>query len=87
VEIRKHVCREEGPTTGTSIRLTGGEVCLAIEAWLVAHGVRIQGPRTITVNRNLCKSGHIYVDPSGYVIVPAEHSACPEKGDHDCSYR
>ena len=52
MNIEKHICREEGGTIkGTSIHLTGDEVCLAIEAWLVAHGVHIRGPRTITVNR------------------------------------
>jgi hypothetical protein len=62
----------EGRTTfgpGVSVELTGAEVATAIDAWLVAHGVHINGPRTITVNGNLCKSGLVYVDPSGFVIA------------------
>ena len=58
---------EYGP--GVSVELTGDEVATAIEAWLVAHDVNVSGPRTITVNGNLCKVGHVYVDPSGFVIV------------------
>ncbi len=58
---------EYGP--GVSIELTGAEVATAIDAWLVAHGVYVSGPRTVTVNGNLCESGHIYVDPSGFAIA------------------
>ncbi len=54
---------------GVSIELTGDEVATAIYAWLVAHGVHVNGPRTVTVNSELCKSGDVYVDPSGFVIV------------------
>lgn len=53
---------------GVSIQLTGDEVAIAIDAWLVAHRVHVSGPRTITVNGELCDSGEIYVDPSGFVI-------------------
>lgn len=53
---------------GVSIQLTGDEVATAIDAYLVAHGVHVDGPRTITVNDELCKRGHVYVDPSGFVI-------------------
>ena len=55
---------------GVSIELTGCEVATAIVAWLVSHGAHIFGPRTITVNGKLCKTGNIYVDPSGFVITP-----------------
>jgi hypothetical protein len=58
---------EYGP--GVSIELTDDEVARAIDAWLVALGVCVSGPRTITVNGELCKSGRIYVDPSGFVIA------------------
>ena len=61
----------KGPTEygpGASIKLTGAEVATAIDAYLVAHGVHVDGPRTITVNGGLCKKGEIYVDPSGFVI-------------------
>ena len=57
---------EHGP--GVSIHLTGDEVALAIDAWLVANRVRVFGPRTVTVNGELCDMGQMYVDPSGYVI-------------------
>lgn len=59
---------EYGP--GVSIELDGNEVATAIDAWLVAHGVHVSGPRTITVNGELCEAGQIYVDPSGFVITP-----------------
>jgi hypothetical protein len=39
---------EFGP--GVEITLTGDEVAIAIDAWLVAHGVYVSGPRTIRVN-------------------------------------
>ena len=55
---------------GVSIELDGNEVATAIDAWLVAHGAHVSGPRTITVNGKLCKVGNIYVDPSGFVITP-----------------
>jgi len=72
VEIEQHICREEGGTIkGTSIHLSGDEVCMAIETWLVAHGVHIRGSRTITVNRDLCDCGNVFVDPSGRVIANA----------------
>ncbi len=54
---------------GVDIKLTGNEVAMAIDAWLVAHGVHVNGPRTITVNGHLCKAGRVYVDPSGFVIA------------------
>jgi hypothetical protein len=53
---------------GIQIELTGEEVAIAIHAWLVAHGVFIDGARTIRVNGELCQSGGVYVDPSGNVI-------------------
>jgi hypothetical protein len=57
---------EYGP--GVSISLSGDEVATAIAAYLVARGVHVSGPRTTSVNGSLCKSGHIYVDPEGFVI-------------------
>ena len=57
---------------GVSIELTGDEVAVAIDAWLVAHGVHVSGPRTITVNGELCNDGEVYVDPSGFVIAGGE---------------
>lgn len=61
---------EYGP--GVSIELTGDEVATAIDSWLVAHGVHVQGPRTITVNGEPCEVGKVYVDPSGFVIARGE---------------
>lgn len=55
---------------GVAIELTGDEVAVAISAWLVAHGVHVDGPRTVTVNGELCDLGQVYVDPSGFVISP-----------------
>lgn len=57
---------EFGP--GVDIDLTGDEVATAISSWLVAHGVHVEGARTITVNGELCEHGNVYVDPSGFVI-------------------
>jgi hypothetical protein len=58
---------EYGP--GVSIELTGDEVAVAICAYLAAHEVYYQGPRTVTVNGELCQSGRVYVDPSGFVVA------------------
>lgn len=62
---------EFGP--GVSIELTGDEVAIAIDAYLVSHGVHIRGSRTITVNGELCEEGHVYVDPSGFVVDNGRH--------------
>lgn len=53
---------------GVDILLTGDEVATAISAYLVAHGVYVDGARTITVNGDLCERGRIYVDPGASVI-------------------
>lgn len=57
---------------GVDISLTGDDVALAISAFLVAHDVHVNGPRTITVNGKLCTGGNVYVDPSGFVISDGE---------------
>lgn len=57
---------EYGP--GVDIFLTGCDVAMAISAYLVAHDIHVVGPRTITVNKELCDCGKVYVDPSGFVI-------------------
>lgn len=54
--------------TGVQINLTGDEVATAIDAYLVAHGIHVNGPRTIRVNGSPYMAGEIYVDPSGFVI-------------------
>lgn len=53
---------------GVVVKLSGAEVAIAINTYLVAHGVHVSGPRTVTVNNELCKSGRVCVDPSGFVI-------------------
>lgn len=57
---------------GVSIDLTGEEVATAIAAFLVAHDINISGARTITINGEPCESGHVYVDPSGFIISDGE---------------
>jgi hypothetical protein len=59
---------EYGP--GVAIELEGEEIAVAIDAFLVARGFLVSGPRTITVNGILIDSGRVYVDPSGSVITP-----------------
>ena len=54
---------------GVTVELTGDEVAVAIEAWLVAHGVHVRGARTITVNGELCEAGDVYVDPGAFVMA------------------
>lgn len=63
---------EYGP--GVTIELMGNEVHAAIDSYLVAHSIYVGGPRTITVNGEICKdvSCEIYVDPSGFVIADGE---------------
>ena len=58
---------EYGP--GVSIDLTGDEVATAIDSYLVAHGIHVSGARTITVSGELCQTGRVYVDPSGFVMT------------------
>jgi len=58
---------EYGP--GVEINLTGNEVATAIDAYLVSHGVYVDGARTVTVNGELCEVGRVYVDPAGCVVT------------------
>lgn len=53
---------------GVEIHLSGAEVATAIDAYLVAQGVIVRGPRTIQVNGELCETGRVFVDPSGFVV-------------------
>lgn len=48
------------------IDLTGDEIATAIDAYLVTRGTHCFGPRTITVNGQLCGHGRVVID--GYVI-------------------
>jgi hypothetical protein len=54
--------------TAVKIVLSGNDVAVAIDAWLVARRVIVVGARTISVNGELCSHGEVYVDPSGYVL-------------------
>jgi hypothetical protein len=54
---------------GIKIELCGDEVALAIQKLLAQRGVFISGPRTITVNGDLCDYGEVSIDPSGFVII------------------
>jgi hypothetical protein len=62
-----HGTTQFGP--GVLIELTGDEVAQAIDAWLVAHGIRVNGPRSVRVNEEFCSQSEVYVDPSGYVMA------------------
>lgn len=57
---------------GVSITLSGNEVAIAIDAYLVAHGIHVDGPRTITMNGELMSKTKVYVDPAGFVICEGE---------------
>jgi len=61
---------EYGP--GIEINLTGDELAKALTAYLVAHDVHIDGPRTVRINGDLCDDVRIYVDPSGNVYTGGE---------------
>lgn len=66
---------QHGPSNfwrGVSINLTGDDVATAIDAYLVAHGVHVSGPRTVTVDGKLVNEAEVYVDPSGFVIADGE---------------
>ncbi len=58
---------EYGP--GVLIELDGNELAVAIDAYLVAHRIHVNGPRTTTVNGALCAHASVYVDPSGFAMV------------------
>lgn len=65
VDYGKH---DTGFGGGVEIHLSGDEVATAIDAYLVSHGVIVRGPRTIQVNGELCETGRVFVDPSGFVV-------------------
>lgn len=52
---------------GVEISLSGDELATAIDAYLVAHGICVRGPRTVRVNGEMCESARVFVDPSGFV--------------------
>lgn len=53
---------------GVKIDLSGYEVAAAINAFLCAHYVYVDGPRTIRVNGELIEKGSVCIDPSGFVM-------------------
>lgn len=53
---------------GVSITLSGHEVARAIYAYLVAHGIHVDGPKTVSSEGKLMGDTLVYVDPSGFVI-------------------
>jgi hypothetical protein len=53
---------------GVEINLTGEDVALAIDAYLVAHNIHVRGARTISINGELCEFGEVYVDPGAFVM-------------------
>ena len=57
---------------GVLITLSGSEVAIAISAYLVSHEIYVGGPITVKVNGDLCESGSVYIDPSGFVIANGE---------------
>lgn len=56
---------------GVSITLSGNELAKAIDAYLLAHGYEVSGPRTITVNGEMCDRAEVYVDSAGSAKDPA----------------
>lgn len=71
IEVKRGRGRAKyGP--GVYINLTGDDMAIAIDAYLVAHGVHVRGARTITVNGELCDRGNVYVDPEGFVIADGQ---------------
>lgn len=57
---------------GVHVHLSGDEVATAIDAYLVARGLHVVGPRTVLVNGKLCQSGLVWVDSAGCVIRNGE---------------
>ena len=66
MKIQEHKPTQWG--TAVSVILTGDDVATAIMAYLVAKGVHVNGPRTVSVNGELCEYGEVLVDPSGFLI-------------------
>ena len=60
---------------GVLISLSGDDVAGAIDAYLVAHSIYVDGPMTVRVNDKLCESGQVYVDPQGAVFKKGKRIA------------
>jgi len=68
MKVKKH-------GAGVLISLSGKDVARAIDSYLVAHGIIVDGPRTVRVNNQLCEIGRVYVDSSGAVIKKGKRFA------------
>lgn len=68
---------------GVQIDLSGVEVATAIDAYLTAHHIFVSGPRTISVNGELCANGGVYVDPDGFVVHEGEKYSGSGEGEMD----
>jgi len=70
-----HIQHGDGSTKygpGVSITLSGHEVARAIDAFLVANNINVQGPRTIRINGDFCRPANVYVDTDGFVETSEE---------------
>lgn len=76
----------DGPTKygpGVEVKLKAAEVYDAIMAYLVARGVSVSGPHTVTVNGERIQGGKVYIDPSGFVIRKGKKISGRGKNAHD----
>lgn len=64
--------KETKDGSGVRIELSGNAIAKAINKWLADQNIYIYGPRTMTVNGDLCDFGHIYVDPPGWIVSNGE---------------
>lgn len=87
MKVEHGTSNPSGFGTGVYITLSGDELATAIDAYLVAHGICVSGPRTVTVNGMLCKDGRVFVDPSGFVIHEGERldGRGPDYGEWSCA--
>jgi len=53
---------------GVDIHLSADEVATAIDAYIVAHGAHVVGPRTVLISGMAGITGRVHVDPSGKVF-------------------
>ncbi len=60
--------RETSHGPAAEVHLSGDEVAVAIDAYLVARRFIVRGARTVLVNGDLCTDGLVLVQPSGFVI-------------------
>lgn len=75
--------------SGRTIELDGNELALAVDVYLLAQNVAIDGPRTINIAtaggpRTIAEkvSVSVYVDPDGRVIHDGQLVIDRERGRH-----